>query len=145
MDEATLSRLHRAALAVRAHAHAPYSGFHVGAAVLLTDGEVVVAANMENASYGLSLCAEALALGAVTARGRLADVAGVLVTGGFAAAAGPGDPVTPCGRCRQLLAETAGVAGRDFAVVATDLSGTARVGHPVSGWLPHAFALTERT
>ncbi len=141
MDEATLLRLHRAAVAVRANAHAPYSRFHVGAAVLLDDGEVVVGTNMENASYGLSLCAEALALGAVAAAGRLAAVAGVLVTGGLADAEGPGEPVTPCGRCRQLLAEVAQIAGRDFPVVATDLSGTARLAHPVGGWLPHAFGL----
>ena len=141
MDEATLLRLHQAALAVRAHAHAPYSRFRVGAAVLLADGGVVVGANMENASYGLSLCAEALALGAVASSGRMADVRAVLVTGGFVDADGPGEPVTPCGRCRQLLAEAAGVAGRDFPVVATDLSGTTRLAHPVSGWLPHAFDL----
>ena len=143
IDEATSKRLHAAALAVRDHAHAPYSRFHVGAAALLTGGEVVVAANMENASYGLSLCAEALALGAVTARGRLGEVAAVLVTGGPADAPldRAGEAITPCGRCRQLLAEAAALGGRDLPVIATDLTGTVRIARPVSGWLPDSFSL----
>ena len=145
MDEDVFRRLHDAALAVRGHAHAPYSRFHVGAAVLLASGEIVTAANMENASYGLSLCAEALALGAATGAGGLDKVRAVVVTGG-AFDLDPereGGAITPCGRCRQLLAETAGVAGVDFPVIATDLTGRRRIEHPVSGWLPHAFALRD--
>lgn len=141
LDGPTLARLHAAALAASEHAHAPYSRFHVGAAVLLSDGSVVTAANMENASYGLSLCAEAVALATVNSAGRLADVVALLVTGGHAADTGPGEPVTPCGRCRQLVAEVAGVTGRDLVVAATDRSGTRAIVHPASGWLPHAFTL----
>ena len=143
IDEATLAHLHAAARAVRNHAHAPYSRFHVGAAVLLMDGEVVAAANMENASYGLSLCAEALALGAATARGGLGEVAAVVVTGGPADAPldRAGEAITPCGRCRQLLAEAASASGRDLPVIATDLTGSVRIERRVSGWLPDGFAL----
>ena len=145
MDEDLFRRLHDAALAVRGHAHAPYSRFHVGAAVLLASGEVVAAANMENASYGLSLCAEALALGAATAAGGLAEVRAVLVTGGAAelSCEREGEAITPCGRCRQLLAEAATVAGVDFPVIATDLTGRRRIEDRVSGWLPHAFSLRD--
>lgn len=142
MDGPTMARLHAAALAASDHAHAPYSHFHVGAAVLLTDGSVVTAANMENASYGLSLCAEAVALATVNSAGRLTDVVALLVTGGHAGAIGAGEPVTPCGRCRQLVAEVAQVSGRDVLVAATDRSGTRAIVHPASGWLPHAFSLT---
>ena len=143
IEPADFDRLHAAALAVRDHAHAPYSRFHVGAAVLLEDGEIVVGANMENASYGLSLCAEALALGAVTARGSLAKVVAVLVTGGPGDAPldRAGEAITPCGRCRQLLAEAAGLSARDLPVIATDLTGTVRIARPVSGWLPDSFRL----
>ena len=62
-----------AARAARANAYAPYSRFPVGAAVRLSDGEVVVGANFENASFGLSLCAETVALAAANAQGRLGD------------------------------------------------------------------------
>lgn len=144
LDRAMMARLHAAALAASDHAHAPYSRFHVGAAVLLVDGSVVTAANMENASYGLSLCAEAVALATVNSAGRLADVVALLVTGGHAGTGdGPGEPVTPCGRCRQMVVEVAGVAGRDLVVAATDRSGTRAIVQPASGWLPHAFSLTE--
>lgn len=141
-DAATWARLHAAALAASVRAHAPYSRFHVGAAVLLNDGEVVCGANMENASYGLSLCAEAVAMATVNSAGRLADVVALLVTGGPSDDAGSGEPITPCGRCRQMVAEVAGVAGRDILVAATDRSGRHAIVHPASGWLPHAFALT---
>ena len=144
LDPATMARLHAAARAASAHAHAPYSGFHVGAAVLLRDGTVVTGANMENASYGLSLCAEAVALATVNSAGRLADVLALLVTGGLADTGGDtggGEPVTPCGRCRQMVAEVAALAGRDLEVAATDRSGTRAIVHPASGWLPHAFTV----
>ena len=103
-----------AARAAARHAHAPYSRFAVGAALLMTDGSIVTGTNFENASYGLSLCAETVALATANAQGRLADVLAVAVIGG---AMGPdgvpvGDkPVGPCGRCRQVH-ERGGADGR---------------------------------
>ncbi len=88
----------RAALEVRGNAHAPYSGFKVGAAVLDDDGRIFTGCNVENASYGLSVCAERHAVAAAVAAGarRLRSVA---------VASQTSPPVAPCGACRQVLAE----------------------------------------
>lgn len=94
-------------------AYAPYSNFHVGAALGFADGSVVTGANVENASYGLTLCAETVAVGKALSeawRGRLEAVA---VIGGRAGAVGAGAPVTPCGRCRQVLNEVAALGDSD--------------------------------
>jgi cytidine deaminase len=91
-------RLRQAAVAAMKRAYAPYSDFPVGAAGLVDDGRVVVGCNVENASYGLALCAECGMVSALHASGggRLVAVACV---------DGRGDPLMPCGRCRQLLWE----------------------------------------
>lgn len=83
------------------HAYAPYSSFPVGAAGLVDDGRVVTGCNVENASYGLALCAECGVVSALhaTGGGRLVAVACVGSDGG---------PLVPCGRCRQLLHEHGG-------------------------------------
>lgn len=95
--------LRAAARAVVARAYAPYSGVRVGAAGLVDDGTIVVGANVENASYGLTLCAECSLASALVAAGggRLVAVCTV---------AGDGDPLAPCGRCRQILYEFGGGA-----------------------------------
>ena len=90
-----------AAAAVADHAYAPYSGLRVGAAGLTADGRVVTGCNVENASYGLTLCAECGLVSALHAAG-----AGALRA--VAVVAGDGDPLLPCGRCRQLLLEAGG-------------------------------------
>ena len=98
-------------------AYAPYSKFHVGAALGFADGSVVTGANVENASYGLTLCAETVAVGKALSeewRGKLEAVA---VIGGKAGAVGAGDPVTPCGRCRQMLHELAALGNSDPIVL----------------------------
>jgi cytidine deaminase len=95
--------LRAAARDVMKRAYAPYSRFRVGAAGLVDDGRVVVGCNVENASYGVGLCAECGLVGALHAGG-----AGRLVA---VAVVGPdGEPVMPCGRCRQLLWENGGAS-----------------------------------
>jgi len=81
-----------------ANAYAPYSHFHVGAAIEADDGSIHVGCNVENASYGLTICAERMAVGAAVAAGRRRLVR-------VAVASGVEPPATPCGACRQLLAE----------------------------------------
>ena len=93
--------LRREAVAMTGRAYAPYSGVLVGACGLADDGRLVRGCNVENASYGLTLCAECGLVSdlAASGGGRLMAVAVV---------AGDGRPLTPCGRCRQLLYEHGG-------------------------------------
>jgi cytidine deaminase len=93
--------LRAAATAAAERAYAPYSGLRVGAAGLAVDGHVVTGCNVENASYGLTLCAECGLVSALHASG-----AGSLRA--VAVVAGDGQPLLPCGRCRQLLLEAGG-------------------------------------
>src|ERR1700722_8755399 len=93
--------LRAAAAAVAGHAYAPYSRLRVGAAGLAPDGTVVTGCNVENASFGLTLCAECGLVSALHAAGLDALVA-VSVVGG------DGAPMAPGGRCRQLLLEAGG-------------------------------------
>jgi cytidine deaminase len=131
-----------AARAAARHAHAPYSRFAVGAAVLLTDGSVVTGANFENASYGLSLCAETVAIASVSAQGQLREVAAIAVIGGMMDEGGNATgitPVGPCGRCRQVINEAAQMAGRDLPVLCGAAEGDALKRYRLSDLLPDAF------
>src|ERR1700759_80133 len=101
MAEVDWARLLTAARDVVRSAYAPYSDFPVGAAALVDDGAVVVGCNVENASYGLTLCAECGVVSALHATGGGRLVAVVCVDG-------RGAPLPPCGRCRQLLLEHGG-------------------------------------
>ncbi len=94
------SELERRAVAVRKSAYAPYSGYQVGAALLVRSGQVFVGCNVENASYGLCLCAERSAVAQMVAANEVDPIALVVAT------RGP-KPGTPCGSCRQVLAEFA--------------------------------------
>ena len=113
------SALRQAAVDACARAYVPYSDYPVGVAGLVDDGRVLTGCNVENASYGLTLCAECGLVSALhaTGGGRLVAVACV---------DGRGQPVVPCGRCRQLLHEHGG----------PDLLYNAR---PLAELLPDAF------
>ena len=93
--------LRAAAREVAEKAYAPYSGYQVGAAALVDDGRVVVGCNVENASYGVGLCAECGLVSELNATG-----GGRLVA--FTCCNKPGERIMPCGRCRQLLFEFGG-------------------------------------
>lgn len=130
-----------AARGASALAYAPYSGFHVGAALAFADGAVLTAGNVENASYGLSLCAETAAAAQAMQGGLASGLVAVAVIGGP-----PGDdgiarpgpaPVTPCGRCRQVLNELAQLGGTDPTIYCAGESEVLEL--KLSDLLPHAF------
>jgi cytidine deaminase len=103
--------LRAAATAAAERAYAPYSGLRVGAAGLTADGQVVTGCNVENSSYGLTLCAECGLVSAIHASGAgaiHASGAGAGALRAVAVVAGDGQPLLPCGRCRQLLLEAGG-------------------------------------
>ncbi|GAA4710396.1 cytidine deaminase [Pseudonocardia yuanmonensis] len=118
-------RLRSAAVEAAAAAYAPYSGLHVGAAALCDDGRLVTGCNVENASYGLTLCAECTLAGQlrITGGGRFVAVA---------VRSGTGELLMPCGRCRQLLFE---LGGPDCAL------DTPRGVRTLAEVLPDAFTL----
>ena len=128
------SALIAAARDAAARAYAPYSNFRVGAAIRLTGGRIITGANVENASYGLSLCAETVAVAKVANEGLLAEVEAVAVVGGDGV-----EPVYPCGRCRQILNEAAALGGRDFMIYCASGDGTQVDQLSLSALLPHAF------
>lgn len=120
-----------AARAAAENAYAPYSRFRVGAALRFADGAVVTGTNVENASYGLSLCAEAVAVAKALGEGRRGGLVEVAVTG-----SGEGT-ITPCGRCRQVLHELADLGGTDPLILCC---GPAEVREMrLSELLPQAF------
>jgi cytidine deaminase len=134
-DEAELVAAARAAMG---NAYAPYSRFAVGAALRLADGSILTGSNFENASYGLSLCAETVAIAAANAQGRLRDIVAIAVAG--APMGGPRDAVvTPCGRCRQILNEAQDVAGREIPILCVSGDGEHVARHRLAELLPHAF------
>ena len=103
LDDKVWEDLRRAALDVHARAYAPYSGFAVGAALLADDGRIYAGCNVENVSYGLTICAERSAVASMVSAGGRA-IAAVFVV------ADADRPVPPCGACRQVLQEF-GAAG----------------------------------
>ncbi|WP_353229400.1 cytidine deaminase [Novosphingobium sp.] len=135
IDPADRDALIAAARAAMAGAYAPYSRFHVGAALRFADGTVVVGSNFENASYGLSLCAETVAAANASQQGHRAGLVAVAIAGGPLGV--PGAVVAPCGRCRQVLAELASLGHTDPLIIATGAHET--VDMRLSALLPLAF------
>lgn len=131
-----LALLERARQAAR-NAYAPYSNFHVGAAVVAADGRVFTAANVENASYGLSLCAEANAISAAVGTG-VRELTRVAVVGYPSGTDTGAALATPCGRCRQIIAE---FARPELVVIVADKSGARTLTIPLAELLPHPFQL----
>jgi cytidine deaminase len=105
MSEIDWTALRAAARAAMRGAYAPYSNFPVGAAGLTTEGQIITGCNVENASYGLGLCAEC---GLVSALHATAPASAARRLVAVAIVDGRGDPLMPCGRCRQLLWEHGG-------------------------------------
>ncbi len=123
--------LKKAADEARSHAYAPYSGFRVGSAIATTDGRVFVGANVENAAYGVGMCAERTAIGSAVSAGA-SDFSAIAITSDSA------EPVPPCGACRQVMAEFA----PSLRVISYGNGGR------VAEWnldelLPHQFRLDE--
>ena len=113
------------------HSYSPYSKFPVGAALRFADGSIVTGTNIENASYGLALCAETVAVSKAMADGARGGLEAVAVTG-------PGtDPITPCGRCRQVLNELAQLGGTDPEILCVGPDEVRRL--RLSDLRPHAF------
>jgi len=122
-----------AAVAARGRAYCPYSSFAVGAALRTADGAIYTAANVENASYGLSMCAERNAIAAAVAGGM---IPGQLAAVAIAAAADA--PVSPCGACRQVIAE---FAAPDALVIAVEVTSGRTTTWRAADLLPEAFNL----
>ena len=113
------------------HSYSPYSKFPVGAALRFADGSIVTGTNIENASYGLALCAETVAVSKAMADGARGGLEAVAVTG-------PGtEPITPCGRCRQVLNELAQLGGTAPEILCVGPDEVRRL--RLSDLLPHAF------
>ncbi len=127
IDDATIDRLLATAREIRANAYVPYSGFHVGAALLAGD-QVFAAVNVENASYPVSVCAERNAVG-------MAVAAGVTDLRAVAVVTDADTPTPPCGGCRQVLNEF----GPGMAVIAESADGSVRKYWSLAELLPDAF------
>ena len=126
LNPETIDRLVAAASEVRDQAHAPYSNFTVGAAIIDAGGRIHVGCNVENASYGLSVCAERHAVAAaVSAGGQGIE--------GLAVVTDTSPPTSPCGACRQVLVEFG-----DFPVILANIEGE-RIVTSVGDLLPDAF------
>jgi cytidine deaminase len=120
--------LFAAAEAIRKKAYAPYSNFHVGAAILADDGNIYAGCNVENAAYPIGNCAEASAIAAMIAGGGK-RIMRVYTTG-------PGkEPVTPCGGCRQRIREFADL---DIPVISQGIDGQPLT-TTLGALLPHSF------
>lgn len=134
MDVLKRNELIEAAIEARSHAYAPYSKFQVGAALLLKDGSYITGCNVENVSYGLSNCAERTALFKMVSAGvTKADVEAMCI------AANTELPVSPCGACRQVMAE---LLNKDTLVVLATTNKKFK-DTTVAELLPYAFEEIE--
>ena len=129
MTDQQWQQLADAARAASARAYCPYSGFAVGAAALAADGSIASGCNVENASFGLTVCAERVAVFRAVADGAAGIIALVIYTP-------TQKPATPCGACRQVLAEFG-----PQATVRAICAGPDRAEYTLGDLLPHRFTL----
>lgn len=146
LDElpAAEQRLVLEARAARAEAYAPYSNFLVGAALLLDDGTTVRGANQENASYGMTACAERTAVWRAWLQGRAASILGIAITGGLREERDEPppeqrQPIRPCGACRQVLSEASFRAKRPLFVLLDSRGGVLHRVDDMEALLPLSF------
>ena len=118
IDELSTADRELAAEAIRAMqgVYAPYSNFHVGAAVLMSNGAIVHGANQENAAFPSGLCAERTAMFAAGARYPDKDMLSIAIAGGVMGRLAL-EPVTPCGACRQVMAQYQAKSGKPMSVI----------------------------
>jgi cytidine deaminase len=128
---ATKASLREAAMRALDNAHAPYSNFRVGAALLTRDGRVITGCNVENSAYGLAICAETLAVASAVSQG-LTDFDEIAI------ASDDSEPTPPCGACRQVLNEFApNIRVSSYTRDGKEASWT------LDELLPHAFVLNQ--
>lgn len=131
MSDIPWEALFQTATQVRERSHSPYSKFPVGAAVLYADGTIIPGCNVENATFGLTVCAERLALATGVAQAHKSPVAVAIV-------ADTATPCPPCGMCRQVMAE---FAGPELQIRSRTPAG-AEASYALSELLPFAFTQT---
>ncbi len=129
------AQLVKEAIVVTAHSYSPYSKFCVGAALLSRDGRIFLGTNIENASYGLTMCAERVAFGAAIAAGaREFDAIAIVASGDT--------PPLPCGACRQVMVE---FCQGDLTVLLASLNMPGAIQtYRLDSLLPHAFSLNTK-
>jgi cytidine deaminase len=134
ISPATRDQLIAAAHEAAKHAHAPYSNFYVGAALLTADGKIFSGCNVENASYGLTICAERNAIFAAVAASNVVPQ-GKIAIKAIAAVNAQNVPCSPCGACRQVIAEF----GKDIIVYYRGEDGIKE--STIAELLPDSFSL----
>lgn len=132
-------RLLEAAREASAHAYAPYSSFAVGAAVRTQSGRIFCGANLENAAFGTSICAEVAAVAGANTAGDL-DIEAIAIVGHkFTSPPDSSHIVMPCGRCRQVISEAALASGVDIRLLSCDGDLKQVIVSSISALLPSAF------
>jgi cytidine deaminase len=129
------------ALKVSENSYNKYSHFFVGAAVRTKSGKIYTGTNMENASYGLSICAEPAAIMNANSNGDF-DIEAIAIVGGFKDVKDQ-EPATPCGRCRQFIHEASQVSRTDIAVYCSTLTLSKTLVTTIEELLPFAFILNK--
>jgi cytidine deaminase len=129
LSQDQIDTLLTAAQGAMENAHAPYSDFHVGASVLYDDGEIITGCNVENASFGATICAERTALAAGVAKGKS-------VIKALCVSNKTDTKITPCGICRQVIWEFS----QDVPVICSNQNGDYKI-LTIGELLPHAFDL----